>query len=96
MDYPIGRFIGHVMPIDVIVYQSENTLFRTGLVPIEVNAPFSTYVSLIPPNMFYTVFRHSAAPQISWDKLRIEPRAADWAGIAPSSIHLQGLGCVTL
>ena len=96
IDYSLARFIGHIMPLDVAVVQAKTPVMNTRLVPIEVNKTFSTYVSLIPPDMFYSVFQHTSTPQFSWDSLRMESRRGDWADVPPSSIHVDGVDCVTM
>jgi hypothetical protein len=96
IDYSLARFIGHTTPLDVSVEQTKSAVLNTRIVPIEVNKPFSTYVSLIPPGMFYAVFQHTSAPQFPWDTLRIDSHAVDWAGVAPSSIRVDRIDCITI
>jgi hypothetical protein len=95
IDYSLARFFGHATPLEVRVSRADTTVLETRLVPIEVNKPFSTYVSIIPSNQFYTVFRHASVPQTAWDKLQIESHATDWASVTPSAIRIDHIDCVT-
>ena len=95
IDYSVARFFGHTTPVDMRVYRAEGAVMQTRLVPVEVNQPFSTYVSLIPPDQFYTVFQHHSVPQLSWDELRMDSHSVDWAGVTPSSIRIAEIECVT-
>jgi hypothetical protein len=95
LDYSLARFIGHTTPIDVHISHAGTPVLQTRIVPIEVNKPFLTYISLIPTNQFYTVFQRNGVPQIAWDTLRVEAPAADWAGVKPSAIRVGEIDCIT-
>ena len=95
IDYSVARFFGHPIPVDMRVYRAEGAVLETRLVPVEVNQPFSTYVSLIPPDQLYTVFQHHSVAQLSWDELRLDSHSADWAGVTPSSFRIDEIKCVT-
>jgi len=94
MDYPIARHIGRPTPLELLFFKDGAPFLKTVLTTIKPNAPFSTYVSLIPADHFHEVFGAQPISPTPWDSLQIAPRASDWLGVAPSSIEIQKIECL--
>jgi hypothetical protein len=84
------------VPAELTVLREGQSFLRTGIVAIEPNASFSTYISLIPDNQFYEVFARGTPPSAVWDKLRIAPEQSDWLGIPPTEIRVERIACVDI
>jgi len=96
VNYPAVQYFGRPLPIDLTVFQNEALLLKTGLVAIAPTVPFSTYISLMPPELFHKVFAKGSAPTSSWNLLRIGPRRSDWLGVPYSELHIDKITCVTI
>jgi hypothetical protein len=96
MKYSLARYFGRPTPVDLTVFQEGTVILTTRLVAIEPNAPFSSYVSLLPKDLFYKVFGNDPVPLVRWDTLRIEARPSDWIGVQPSSVDIQRITCVSI
>jgi hypothetical protein len=94
MDYSIARHIGRPTPLELLFFKDGAPFLKTVLTATKPNAPFSTYISLIPADHFHEVFGLEPIPPTPWDNLQIAPRASDWLGVAPSSIDIQKIECL--
>lgn len=94
VDYPISRHLGRPTPLELLFSKDGAPFLKTVLTAIKPNAPFSTYVSLIPADRFHEVFGPDRIAPTSWDSLQISPRASDWLGVSPSKIEIRKIDCL--
>jgi hypothetical protein len=96
VDYPITRHLGRPTPLELLFFKDGAPFFKTVVIAIKSNAPFSTYVSLIPANRFHDIFGTNPIPPVTWDNLQITPRASDWLGVSPSKVDIQRIECLVV
>jgi hypothetical protein len=94
MDYPFSRHVGRPTPIELLFSKNGTPILKTTLVALKANEPFSTYVSLIPPDHFHDLFRSGPIAPTSWDKMEVTTRTSDWLGVAPSKVDVRRIECL--
>jgi hypothetical protein len=94
IDYPLTRFIGRPVALDLSVFNDDTAVLTTGIAPLKANESFSTYVSLIPKDMFYQVFGRTPINTIPWNRLEFHPRPTDLVGVRPAGLKVNSIACL--
>lgn len=94
MDYSVRRHIGRPTPIQLLFSKDGKPFLKTTVVALKANEPFSTYISLIPPDHFHELFGSGPIPPTEWDKIDVSPRPSDWLGVAPSRVDIRRIECL--
>ncbi len=74
--------------------QDGRVVHESGLVPIETNRPFTTFISLTAPDRFTEVFDQGSAPGPTWDTLTLRPRPTGFLGVDPAGVRIHALECI--
>jgi hypothetical protein len=95
VDYPLTRYLGRPNPLVARFKLGDSAVHDSGVVAIEVGAPFTTYVSLLAPPAFYLIFSAADKPDRNWDSLVIEQRSTGLFEVTPTNVIIKKLECVT-
>jgi hypothetical protein len=96
MDYPVTALVGHPNALILRFVSDRNLVTKTNLVPIETGKEFTTYVSLIDPDLFYQVLGDDGAQAKEWDTLEIAPNPTGPFGVLPSRVEVHRVECINL
>jgi hypothetical protein len=94
VDYPITMSLSRGNPLYLTFYRDGNAIFGSGLVTLEENEPFSTYVSVINPEEFYRVFEGEIPPGRQWNEVTLESLDTGLFGVHARSFSVHNLQCV--
>jgi len=95
MGYGLRRHLGRPTPVELLFIKDGAPFLKTVLTALKPNAPFSTYVSLMPAERFHELFGAMPGPATTWDSVKISARASDWLGVAPHRIDIRKIECIS-
>jgi hypothetical protein len=94
ISYPFTAVLGRPDSLNVQFLYQGHLFLLSNLVPVEVGKVFTTYVSLMKPAQFHTLFETGAAQTMRWDTLQIGTNDTGLFGVQPSGVDVTHLGCV--
>ena len=81
------------VPIYITVRNGEESLTYSTFVPLALGSPFSTFFSVVPPDLYFNVFGQGSVPSRMWDRLDITAPAWRFA-VPPRRLHISRLECM--
>jgi hypothetical protein len=96
INYPIFSLVGRPSQLNVKIWSHGKILQESGLFAIEPGKPFSTYISLMGQEQFYTIFSNTLPVQAKeWDSLQMLPLATAFLSISPSAVDVGKVECIS-
>ena len=92
--YPIYAFLGRSNGIWAQFLNGSQLVHESGLVAIETNRTFYTYISLLDDKDFYSLFSEYSYLPKQWDRLILSYRDTGFLGVNPSDLRISELYCV--
>ncbi|PYS51397.1 MAG: hypothetical protein DMG13_18625 [Acidobacteria bacterium] len=80
--------------IELNFNDGDQTVWRGLVRPLELNKPFTTYVSLLDRQVFHTVFGANPIASRKWDHLEYHPLNAELLGTEATRIEVTHLQCL--
>ncbi|MCL5273660.1 MAG: hypothetical protein M1434_02805 [Chloroflexi bacterium] len=94
VSYPLTSFLGRPNTLNLQFRSGQQTVKQTGMVAVETTMPFSTYVSLMDDDRFYTVFGAGKSQTKQWDSLQVMAKKTDILGVSPDRLEVDKIECV--
>ena len=80
--------------IELNFNDGDQNVWRGLVRPLEINKPFTTYISLLDRTTFHNVFGENPVESRMWDHLEYHPLKADLLGSEPGRIEITHLACL--
>ncbi len=80
--------------IELNFNDGDQNVWRGLVRPLEINKPFTTYISLLDRTTFQNVFGESPVESRMWDHLEYHPSKADLLGSESARIEITHLACL--
>jgi len=93
--YPPYAFLGRPNGIWARFFDDAQLVHESGLVAIETNQVFYTYISLLDDKEFYRLFSNDSFLSKQWNKIALSYRDTGFMGVNPSDLQIAGLYCVS-
>lgn len=97
IDYPPYAFLGRPSRLVLRFFNGTGqVVHRSSLVALQTSQPFETYVSLMPPELFYRVFAlpEAVLPKQTWRTVRLEALDTGLLGVFPSEVVISAVKCI--
>ncbi len=95
IEYPITSLIGRPNNLLAEFWWGGKRFQKTGMVTIEPGKPFSTYISLVDPTKFDSLFTNELMQTKPVDSIQIKIQPTGLFGVNPNSVELTKLECIT-
>jgi hypothetical protein len=92
--YPLYALLGRPNGIWAKFFDGNQLVHESGLVAIETNKSFYTYISLLDDKEFYTLFSDNPSSPKRWNRMVLSYRDTGFMGVNPSDLQIAKLYCV--
>ena len=86
VSYPFYSLFGRPNPIELTFFHNDGLQSHFLILPLEVQKPFYTFISLTEPDQFYKIFGSVLPNGKPWNRLRISAKKRDLFGVSPNKI----------
>lgn len=97
VDYPVYAFAGRPNRLVLQLFDEAGVVVhRSGVVALDAGKPFTTYVSLMPAEKFYLVFRlpNAVLPKQRWKSAVLETADTGLLGVSPAKVVVTNVECI--
>jgi hypothetical protein len=80
--------------VELVFRRGNERVLTVPIRPIDIDKPFTTYVSLVNPASFYKLFQSTAVPSRAWDNLVYYRSPTDRLAARPRNVDILRVQCL--